>query len=140
MTDSLVARTLALAVLVSGSAVSLAHHSDALYSQDINQLTGEVVSLKWRNPHVTWTFKALDDAGAESLWIVEAPSTYSMKRAGVDRDLFKPGTQMTLLGRLSTKEEQVLLATDMRLPGGREFQFNVPVPASMLDKKLRLKP
>lgn len=119
--------------MVSGSAVSLAHHSDSLYSSDAVQVTGEVVSLKWRNPHVSWTFKALDDAGEESLWVVEAPSTYSMKRAGVDRYLFKPGTQMTLLGRSSRKEEQVLLATDMRLPDGREFLLYGKIAGSFDD-------
>jgi hypothetical protein len=121
-------------VLVSGSADSFAHHSDALYSQEVVRVEGEVVSVNWRNPHVTWTFRAVDDAGEEEFWVMEAPSTYSMKRAGVDRDLFIPGSRITILGRVSTREDKILLATDMRLSDGREFLLYGKIAGSFDDE------
>ena len=134
MADLQVIRALALVVLVSGTTDSLAHHSDALYSQAVIQVEGEVVSVKWRNPHVTWTLKAVNDAGKDELWIMEAPSTYSMKRAGVDRDLFEPGSRATFLGRMSTREDKILLATDMKLPDGREFLLYGKIAGSFDDE------
>ena len=94
MADLQVIRALALVVLVSGTTDSLAHHSDALYSQAVIQVEGEVVSVKWRNPHVTWTLKAVNDAGRNELWVMEAPSTYSMKRAGVESYWLALGEEM----------------------------------------------
>ena len=116
------------------STMALAHHSDALYSQEVRQVEGTLVDVRWRNPHVTWTIKAVNDSGEEELWVMEAPSTYSMKRAGVNRDLFKPGSRMTLLGRASTREERVLLATDMRLPDGRDFLLYGKIAGSFDDE------
>ena len=98
-----------------------AHHSTAFYSDELVEIEGELVGVKWRNPHVTWQLKVINDAGDEELWNLEAASTYPLKRAGVTRDLFVIGDKIKVAGKKSKREQRVFLATNMRLPDGREL-------------------
>lgn len=120
--------------LLGFSAAALAHHSAGLYAQEISQVEGEVVSIKWRNPHVTWVMKVINASGEEELWVLEATSTYSLKRAEVGRELFEPGSRMKIFGRISTREARVMLATDMQLPDGREFLLYGKIARSFDDE------
>jgi len=98
-----------------------AHHSTAFYGDEIVELEGELVGIKWRNPHVTWQLKVTNPDGEEVLWNLEGASTYPLKRAGVTKDLFVVGDQIKVAGKVSLREERVFLATNMLLPDGREL-------------------
>ena len=98
-----------------------AHHSTAFYSDETVEVEGELVAVKWRNPHVVWQFKVTNDAGEEETWNMEGASTYPLKRAGVTRDLFVPGDRIKVAGQKSKREKNVMLATNMLLPDGREL-------------------
>ena len=115
------AKTLAALSLVLTPAMANAHHSTAFYSDVVLELEGELVGVKWRNPHVVWQMKVINDAGEEELWNMEGASTYPLKRAGVTRDLFVIGDRIKVAGQKSKREENVLLATNMLLPSGREL-------------------
>ena len=125
---------IAIVALLGFSAAALAHHSAGLYAQEISQVEGEVVSIKWRNPHVTWVMKVINASGEEELWVLEATSTYSLKRAEVGRELFEPGSRMKIFGRISTREQRVMLATDMQLPDWRKFLLYGKIARSFDDE------
>ncbi len=111
----------ALAVLCLTATPAIAHHSTAFYSDQLVEVEGELLGVKWRNPHVVWQFKVTNDAGVEEIWNMEGASTYPLKRAGVTRDLFVAGHRIKVAGQKSKREENVMLATNMLLPNGREL-------------------
>ena len=88
----------ALSLLLS-PALAVAHHSTAFYSKDVIEVEGELIAVKWRNPHVVWQFKVINDAGDEEIWNMEGASTYPLKRAGVTRDLFVAGDMIKVAGQ-----------------------------------------
>jgi hypothetical protein len=98
-----------------------AHHSTTFYGDETLELEGELVGVKWRNPHVTWQLKVTNSVGVEELWNLEGASTYPLKRAGVTRDLFVIGDRLKVAGNKSLREEHVFLAKNMLLPDGREL-------------------
>ena len=98
-----------------------AHHSTSFYGDEVVEIEGELAGLKWRNPHVTWQLKIINEAGEEELWNLEGASTYPLKRAGVTRDLFIIGDHIKVAGNMSLKEKQVFLAKNMLLSDGREL-------------------
>lgn len=118
---SRLAKTLAALSIGLTPAMATAHHSTAFYSDEVIELEGELVSIKWRNPHVVWQMQVVNDAGEEELWSMEGASTYPLKRAGVTRDLFVIGDRIKVAGQKSKREQNVMLATNMLLPGGREL-------------------
>lgn len=98
-----------------------AHHSTAFYSQEVVELEGELIGVEWRNPHVTWQLNVTGDDGEEELWFLEAASKYPLERASVSRDLFIVGDHLRVIGVTSRREDNVMLATNMMLPDGREL-------------------
>ena len=58
----------AIFLLVLQSSNTLAHHSRAEFSQEILELEGELISVKWANPHPVFSVNVTNDAGAEELW------------------------------------------------------------------------
>jgi len=109
------------AVVLILPVIAHTHHSVAFYSEEVVELEGELVGVEWRNPHVTWQLQVTDNAGDEELWFLEAASTYPLQRAGVSRELFVIGERVKVAGNKSRREENVMLATNMLLPSGREL-------------------
>lgn len=108
-------------ILLAFPIITQAHHSTAFYSEEIVELEGELVGVEWRNPHVTWQLMVTSNAGEEELWFLEAASRYPLQRAGVSRDLFVIGEHVRVVGKKSRREGNVMLATNMFLPKGREL-------------------
>ncbi len=99
----------------------LAHHSRAHYGQEIVELDAEIVEIDWRNPHVTFTMKAMNAAGKAELWELEGGSTYMLGRySGLGRDLFNIGDQVKIAGPISAIRPNEMLVTNMLLPDGKE--------------------
>lgn len=71
-----------------------ARHSRAYFGNDIETISGELVDIDWRNPHI-----------------------------GLDRARFRPGMQVTVSGRSSTRQARALLMTSIVLPNGRTLEF-----------------
>ena len=81
--------TLALVVV---PIATLAHHSRAEFSDDVTELTGELVRVVWRNPHAGLDIVVRDEQGNEEQWRIETfGSPNTMARWGVERDVFKVG-------------------------------------------------
>jgi hypothetical protein len=113
--------SLAIAAIAVTASDVAAHHSTAFYGDKVVEIEGELVGVKWRNPHVTWQLEIINEAGDAELWNLEGASTYPLKRAGVTRDLFIIGDHIKVAGNMSLKEERVFLAKNMLLPGSREL-------------------
>jgi len=89
--------SLVLAMLFTGSAS--AHHSRAIFADDVISFEGEVVRFEWANPHSYIYVRALDADGATVEWELETQSTPGLARLGWTKDSLKPGERVTVRAR-----------------------------------------
>ena len=99
---------------------ALGHHSQAEFDDDVVEMDGEIVAAYWRNPHVNFTLKTVDDNGTEQLWEMEAASWNTLARKGVPRDVFQAGARVTVAVNRSTKRPRQLSVTNVLLDNGTE--------------------
>ena len=97
-----------------------AHHSAAFYTDELVEITGELVAVDWRNPHSVFSVESQDSEGTKTLWQIEGNSTFNYLRSGVTRDLFTVGNQVKVIGLQSSRDAHALAGANMLLPGGRE--------------------
>jgi hypothetical protein len=98
-----------------------AHHSRTEYSDDVIELTGELVGVFWRNPHAGLNVTVISDDGVTEDWRIEtfgSPNLFS--RMGVEREHFKIGEQVTISGRASTRRDLYMLGTNVLFENGLE--------------------
>ncbi len=110
----------ALALVFSSSAI--AHHSLAGFDMsDAIEFEGELVSVKWRNPHLAFAVRAVDENGESTTWNVHGwGSAYSMGRTGVSREEFVVGDRVKLAGFRSSRRADEMLVSHMLLSSGVE--------------------
>jgi len=81
--------------LLSVPAASSAHHSSAMFADDVKEITGTVKEFQWTNPH-TWIQVLVEKpGGGVEEWSVEWGSPNSLGRQGVRPTTFKPGAKAT---------------------------------------------
>ena len=81
-------------------AVTTAHHSFAS-TFDVAvmaELEGEVMSVRWRNPHVLFTLRTTDAQGDEVTYKIESHSLSIMRRTGISPDALKVGDNIKVAG------------------------------------------
>ena len=84
-------RSVLLGLLLAPAALS-AHHSFAEYDRTVvNELEGELVDVRWRNPHVMFTVRTEDSAGKAGDWTLETSAVYVLERAGITQNMFSAG-------------------------------------------------
>ena len=98
------------------SQIAFPHHARSNYQGEVQEITGELVSFQWRNPHISFNVKTTDERGEEVLWKMQAGSIYMLQRAGVTSDLFTVGERVSVVDKESTRQTRDLLATNMLSP------------------------
>lgn len=84
------------ALLVVGSS-SRAHHGNAAYDADHPvTIKGTVTEFNWSNPHVQIYLDVKDDKKNVVHWSVETYSPGKLVRAGWNKDVIKPGDQVSV--------------------------------------------
>lgn len=110
--------TLALLVLPTMSA---AHHSQAEFATEVEEIEGEIVEIAWRNPHPVLTVSVANDAGEAELWEVESwSSANSLARKGLHADVFEVGQTVRAAVRLSFRRPGTLLGESISLGNGTQ--------------------
>ena len=100
---------------------TLAHHSRAEFSDEVTELTGELVRVFWRNPHAGLNILVRDEEGNEEQWRIETfGSPNTMSRWGVEREFFNVGEQITVAGSVSTRRDHYMLGTNVLFENGME--------------------
>jgi hypothetical protein len=100
-----------------------AHHAFAA-EFDANkpvELQGKVTKVKWVNPH-SWLYLEVADAnGATSEWAIEFGGPYALLQKGLRKTDFPIGADVTVNGYLAKSGKQVVNASNVLLPDGRDF-------------------
>ena len=114
--------------LFAGTA--LAHHSTvALFDGDQTiEVTGVIEQVSWRNPHGYILFRVEDDSGDSRLWRAETISYSVMRNRGIEGDEIKVGDTITMAGAPSKLDRPEILASNVLLPTGYEFDFGTGRP------------
>lgn len=97
-----------------------AHHSFAIYTDEITEIEGELVDVHWGNPHIHLTVR-VDEAGQETDWTLETGNPYVLQRRGLPRELFRPGDRLRAAGRVHRAQAAQLWLHNLMLGDGREL-------------------
>jgi hypothetical protein len=104
------------------------HHSFAtIFDVDvITELEGEVTEVLWRNPHVRFTLKTVDDSGEDSLWAIESHSLSIMRRMDLATAFIRAGDEVKVAGNPARRTDvNLMFAQNILLPSGEEWVFRV---------------
>ncbi len=111
---------LAGAASISWAVPAPAHHSHAEFSSERQVVTGELLSVAWRNPHPAMTLRVSND-GANTIWQVQVLGNVNgLRRDGVTGEIFSVGERISITGQPSRRRAGLLLATRVVFADGRE--------------------
>ena len=110
-------RTSILAVTFLFAGTTLAHHAfSAFYDTDnVGEITGEVIETFWINPHAG--FRIRTDDG--EVWNIETAPVNRLQRLGLSESV-SVGERVGFVGAFSRLGRNEVLATNMIMPGGEE--------------------
>jgi hypothetical protein len=111
--------TLVLALLLSSGAG--AHHSQSYFSKEFSQVTGTILQLDWRNPHIRFNLQTVNSTGEQEVLRIETNSIYYLERVGVTKDRIKVGDKVTVGGYASIKAGGEFLGAELLLPDGENL-------------------
>ena len=114
---------LIVAGLIFLSLNASAHHSRAHYTGELRELRGEVVRLRWGNPHTAVILETVTDSGEAMTWRIDFLAT-----RGLSRESLQVGQPLTLAGLESAQGPGDLLATHVLLDGGNEVLLGAVEP------------
>lgn len=101
--------------------IGAAHHSRAEFSDEVEELRGEIVSARWTNPHPELTLRV---EGEGELLIQVYGAANNLRQAGVTDELFEIGDRVTIAGQRSIRRAGLVLGTHMMLADGRQAIFS----------------
>ena len=114
-------RVALILVILLGSAAAGAHHSMTHFSQEVTELEGTLVDLRWRNPHIYFILETEEANGETKIWELEAGTIYLIGRAGVTRDMFTVGEKIRVAGNRSDHYENKFWVENVLTSDGREI-------------------
>jgi len=115
-------RTFFAVSLLLIAATVVAHHSRSHYTDEVQELEGELIDVHWVNPHVGFTVDVTNEAGEVERWRVEGLSNLGgMRRAGVLAERFTLGERVRFAGSLSVRRPRDMLVSNMLLEDGTEI-------------------
>ena len=125
----LVCLSLGSAMLAGSSA--LAHHSFAVHfvADDTVQVKGIVENFRFSNPHGILTFNAVDDAGNTVVWRAETNSPSVLRRRGWDKNVLKPGDEITVTGFPARDGTSYMRISRIVFADGHELVGQAQAPA-----------
>ena len=100
-----------------------AHHSRAHYSGEVLELRGDVVRLRWGNPHTAVMLETANESGEAATWRIDFLGT-----RGLSREALEVGRRLTLAGLQSNRGPGDLLATNVLLADGTELMLGAVEP------------
>ena len=116
--------------LYFASFIALSHHSAATHYlvNETVEAEGEIVRVFWRNPHVRFTLRGMDETGAIVEWEVESIPVSRLARMGIDSEIMGVGQTVRVAGYPSKSGATQIYALNLLLPDGREMLLDSSTP------------
>ena len=102
---------------------ALAHHSFQAEFDATKPvtLTGVVTKVEWTNPHAHFYLDVKNSDGKIINWNLELASPNVLRRLGWNRDIFKPGDNLTVQGARAKDGSNMANARSVVLSDGRKM-------------------
>ena len=97
-----------------------AHHGSAVYDSKLTTYKGTVTDFQFMNPHIEVWFDVTGADGKIEKWTGEAPSLTSMSRVGWNKNILKPGDQVTFVGNVAKSGTKIMRLRKVTFPNGKE--------------------
>jgi hypothetical protein len=98
-----------------------AHHGASVYdSTKLTTFKGTVTDFQFMNPHTEIWFDVTSANGKVEKWTGEAPSLTTMSRLGWNKNLFKPGDQITFIGNVAKSGTRIMRLRKVVFADGKE--------------------
>jgi Family of unknown function (DUF6152) len=107
------------------SVTAFAHHSNADYDRSVlREFEGELVEVRWRNPHVMFKARVASGAGNGQDWELWGLPIFLLQRAGLTQNMFTVGARVKVAGWVSRTRPSTMLVSNVLLPSGQEALFS----------------
>ena len=97
-----------------------AHHGASTYDTKLTTYKGTVTDFQFMNPHSEVWFDVTGADGKVEKWTGEAPSLTTMARLGWNKNIFKPGDQVTFTGNVAKSGAKIIRLRKVVFPNGKE--------------------
>lgn len=113
----------AAAFLLTGAVpLAFAHHSFSRFDQGaIVEIEGELISFRWRNPHILFEVRGTNESGQEVVWKVEGHSLSILRRTNASPEGLEVGDKLRLAGWPTVRPSNEIFVHNMLLPDGTEL-------------------
>jgi Family of unknown function (DUF6152) len=109
----------------------LAHHGGSEYDMTkVVSLQATVTDFQFVNPHTLINFTVKDDSGEIIEWQGELPSPNLLLRRGWNRNILKPGEQVTIIGNPAKNGKNGMQVKRLVFPDGHELPGTILPPDS----------
>ena len=103
-----------------------AHHgpvgAPAFYDTDeLMVLEGTLTEVFWRNPHVRFGLRVVDESGEDAFWELESGVPSQLESGGFTAEMFPVGSHIRAAGFVSRHRDDFLGLQNMLLPNGLEY-------------------
>ncbi len=103
------------------SIASSAHHSRAEFSDEAGELEGQIVEVRWLNPHPVLSIRVVNERGEQEVWQIQTFGGAAMLGGPAGAaELFPEGSRIRIAGRASTRRPNYFLGTNALLEDGTE--------------------
>ena len=110
-----------LCVLMLAQPTYSHHSSVGIYDMERNlEIEGVVTSVRWQNPHASYTVDVLDENGEAVEWFVETGSVSALRLRGLEPDIVEVGDQVRFAGEASLRGRAEMFARNLLLANGQE--------------------
>jgi hypothetical protein len=119
-------RTLGILLIVAAlTAPALAHHGNAVYDTTKTvSVKGTVTKWQLINPHAGLWIESKTETGTTQVWSGEFGGVLDLYRSfRWNKDTFKPGTEVTLIGNPARNGSTAMLARKVILADGTEVDL-----------------
>jgi hypothetical protein len=123
-----------VAAALAFSLISLplaAHHGASEYDMTkVVSMQATIADFQFVNPHTLINFTVKGDEGKSVEWVGELPSPNLLVRRGWNRNLLKPGDQVTIIGNPAKNGEKGMQVKRLVFPDGHELPGTILPPDS----------